>query len=68
MLLQIEQAKGKIKKFIKKKIKFRKYPNKRGVNVYVLDDGSGNVIKNEDGVEEVDEESEDDESEYQNSS
>ncbi len=68
MLLQIEQAKGKIKKFIKKKIKFRKYPNKRGVNVYVLDDGSGNVIKNEDGVEEVDEESEDNESEYQNSS
>ena len=68
MLLQIEQAKGKIKKFIKKKIKFRKYPNKRGVNVYVLDDGSGNVIKNEDGVEEVDEESEDDESEYQDSS
>ncbi len=68
MLLQIEQAKGKIKKFIKKKIKFRKYPQKRGVNVYVLDDGSGNVIKNEDGVEEVDEESEDDESEYQDSS
>jgi len=68
MLLQIEQAKGKIKKFIKKKIKFRKYPHKRGVNVYVLDDGSGNVIKNEDGVEEVDEESEDDESEYQDSS
>lgn len=68
MLLQIEQAKGKIKKFIKKKIKFRKYPHKRGVNVYVLDDGSGNVIKNEDGVEEIDEESEDDESEYQDSS
>lgn len=68
MLLQIEQAKGKIKKFIKKKIKFRKYPHKRGVNVYVLDDGSGNVIKNEDGVDEVDEESEDDESEYQDSS
>jgi hypothetical protein len=38
------------------------------VNVYVLDDGSGNVIKNEDGVDEVDEESEDDESEYQDSS
>jgi hypothetical protein len=59
MLLQIEQAKGKIKKFIKKKIKFRKY---------VLDDGSGNVIKNEDGVQEIDEESEDDESDYQDSS
>lgn len=68
MLLQIEQAKGKIKKFIKKKIKFRKYPHKRGVNVYVLDDGSGNVIKNEDGVQELDEESEDDESDYQDSS
>jgi hypothetical protein len=68
MLLQIEQAKGKIKKFIKKKIKFRKYPHKRGVNVYVLDDGSGNVIKNEDGVQEIDEESEDDESDYQDSS
>jgi hypothetical protein len=68
MLMQIEQAKGKIKKFIKKKIKFRKYPHKRGVNVYVLDDGSGNVIKNEDGVQELDEESEDDESDYQDSS
>lgn len=47
MLLQIEQAKGKMKKFIKKKIKFRKYPHKRGVNVYILDDGTGNIIKNE---------------------
>lgn len=34
---QIEEAKGKMKKFIKKRIKFRKYPHKRAVNVYVID-------------------------------
>lgn len=43
-LKQIEAAQGKIKKFIKKKIKFRRFPHKRGVNVYVVDTSTGKQL------------------------
>jgi hypothetical protein len=53
---QIEEAKGKIKKFITKRIKFRQFPHKKKVNVYVLEstgEGSGDstVVQDEEANE-----------------
>lgn len=36
----IKETHGKMKQFIKKRIKFRKYPNKKSINVYVLEEAN----------------------------
>lgn len=36
----IKETHGKMKQFIKKRIKFRKFPNKKSINVYVLEEAN----------------------------